>query len=56
MGRRYYVVYKKDRQQWVVMLEEGRNLRTFDRKHPAVKYAKGLGKRNTRNVIVNYED
>jgi len=54
MGRRYYVVYEGD--QWKVMLEEGRTLRTFDTKRPAVEHAKGLGKRNNRAVMVNYKD
>lgn len=54
MGRRYYVVYEDG--EWVVMLEEGRNIQTFPRKAPAVKRAKELGRRNDRDVMVNYKD
>lgn len=54
MGRRYYVVFEDGK--WKVMLEEGRTLRTFDTKMPAVEHAKGLGKRNNRAVMVNYQD
>jgi hypothetical protein len=53
MGRRYYVVYEDG--QWVVMLEEGPNLETFQTKQPAVERAKELGKNNNRNVMVNYK-
>jgi len=54
MSRRYYVVYEGE--QWVVMLEEGRNIQTFDAKRPAVMRAKELGRRNDRDVMVNYKD
>jgi hypothetical protein len=54
MSRRYYVVYEEDK-GWVVMLEEGANLRVFDTKQPAVEHAKQLGKRNNRAVMVNYK-
>ncbi len=54
MGRRYYVVYEGD--QWKVMLEEGRTLRNFETKMPAVEHAKKLGRRNNRAVMVNYKD
>lgn len=54
MARRYYVVFEEGK-GWVVMLEEGRNLRVFDTKRPAVEYAKKLGKRNNRPVMVNYK-
>jgi len=52
--RRYYVIFEDGR--WIVMLEQGRNLRVFDTKQPAVEYAKGLGRRNDRPVMVNYKD
>jgi hypothetical protein len=52
--RRYYVVYEGD--QWKVMLEEGRTLKNFQSKQPAVEYAKDLGKRNNRPVMINYKD
>jgi len=54
MGRRYYVVYEDGR--WVVMLENGPNLETFDTKQPAVERAKELGKNNNRAVMVNYRN
>jgi hypothetical protein len=54
MGRRYYVVYENG--QWKVMLERGPTLKTFNTKQPAVEHAKGLGKRNNRAVMVNYQD
>lgn len=54
MGRRYYVVFEDG--QWVVMLENGPNLESFDTKGPAVNRAKQLGKRNDRAVMVNYKD
>jgi hypothetical protein len=54
MGRRYYVV--KEGGRWVVMLENGPNLETFDTKQPAVKRAKELGRRNNRAVMVNFAD
>jgi hypothetical protein len=53
--RRYYVVYEEGK-GWVVMLEQGRNLRVFDTKQPAVEHAKKLGKNNNRPVMVNYKD
>jgi hypothetical protein len=53
--RRYYVVYEEGK-GWVVMLEQGRNLRVFDTKQPAVEHAKKLGKNNNRPVMVNYQD
>jgi len=55
MAQRYYVVYE-DGKGWVVMLEQGRNLRVFDTKQPAVEHAKKLGRRNNRSVMVNYKD
>lgn len=55
MGRRYYVVYEKGK-GWVVMLENGPNLRVFETKKPAVEHAKKLGERNNRSVMVNYKN
>jgi len=55
MARSYYVVHEKDK-GWIVMLEQGRNLRVFDTKAPAVEHAKKLGRRNNRDVTVNYKD
>jgi len=53
-SRRYYVV--KEGGQWVVMLEQGRNIDSYPTKGPAVERAKELGKRNNRAVMVNYAD
>lgn len=52
--RRYYVV--KEGGRWVVMLENGPNLETFETKAPAVKRAKELGRNNNRPVMVNFAD
>lgn len=39
------------------MLEQGRNLKTFGSdRSGAIKYAKKLGRRNKRPVMVNYKD
>jgi hypothetical protein len=55
MARRYYVVFEDN--EWTVMLEEGRNLKTFGSDRPgAIDYAKKLGRRNKRPVMVNYKD
>jgi len=55
MARRYYVVFEDN--EWTVMLEEGRNLKTFGSdRSGAIDYAKKLGRRNKRPVMVNYKD
>jgi len=55
MGRRYYVI--KENGQWKVKLEQGRVLRTFGtNRGAAINHAKDLGKRNNRDVMVNYAD
>jgi len=56
MARRYYVVFEEDN-GWTVMLEQGRNLKTFGSdRSGAIEYAKKLGRRNKRPVMVNYKD
>jgi hypothetical protein len=52
--RRYYVIYEDD--QWKVKLERGSVIRTFgSSRNKAVRYAKKLGRRNNRPVMVNYK-
>lgn len=53
-AKRYYVIYEDD--QWKVKLEQGAVIRTFGNSYrQAVDYAKKVGRKNSRPVMVNYK-
>lgn len=54
-AKRYYVIFEDD--EWKVKLEKGSVIKTFGNEYrKAINYAKKLGRKNKRPVMVNYKD